>query len=112
MGSVGDIVSLSMQSSQTLLSPSTLNAMKARRQFGEVLDKTYYQGRSFLIERAGKPVAAIIPIRLYEAIQSESRQHFSAFMTQTRAEFSALSTSEQDTLIDEAVTFAKSSQSL
>ena len=86
--------------------------MKARQQLGEVLDKAYYQGRSFLIERAGKPVAAIIPVRLYEAIQSESRQRFSAFVTQTRREFAALSSREKDELIEEALTFAKSSQPL
>lgn len=39
-----------------------LNALKVRQNLGQVLDEAYYQGQSFIIERAEKPMAAIVPI--------------------------------------------------
>ena len=40
----------------------TINAMKARQNFGEMLEQVYYKGDQFVIERAGKPMAAVVPL--------------------------------------------------
>jgi len=39
----------------------TINAMEARRAFGRMLEEVYYKGEEYIIERAGKPMAAVIP---------------------------------------------------
>ena len=40
----------------------TLTAIKARQNLGEVLEEVYYNGDQFIIERAGKPMAAVVPL--------------------------------------------------
>lgn len=40
----------------------TLNALKARQNLGEILEEVYYKGDQYIIERAGKPMAAVVPL--------------------------------------------------
>lgn len=47
----------------------TINAGKARVNFGQMLDEVYYKGDQFIIERAGKPMAAVVPLSQLEALQ-------------------------------------------
>jgi prevent-host-death family protein len=46
-----------------------LSAVEARKKFGEILEGVYYRGDEVVIERAGKPMAVVIPISRYEAIE-------------------------------------------
>ena len=46
-----------------------INAMEARRAFGRILEEVFYRGEQFIIERAGKPMAAVIPVSLLEELQ-------------------------------------------
>src|SRR6266481_74894 len=39
-----------------------LNALKARQNFGQMLEEVYYNGDQYIIERAGKPMAAVVPL--------------------------------------------------
>ena len=50
----------------------TINALKARQNFGEMLEQVYYRGDQFIIERAGKPMAAVVPLSQLE----EWQKHF------------------------------------
>ena len=50
----------------------TINAMEARRAFGRILEEVYYKGEEYIIERAGKPMAAIIPLSQLAALQKNS----------------------------------------
>ena len=43
-----------------------LTAVEARKRLGEVLDGVYYRGDEVVIERAGKPLAVVVPVKLYE----------------------------------------------
>jgi prevent-host-death family protein len=52
--------------------PKKINAMEARRNFGANLEIVYYSGAQFIIERAGKPMAALVPITLLEEWQNRS----------------------------------------
>ncbi len=45
----------------------TLTAIKARQNLGEVLEEVYYKGDQYIIERAGKPMAAVVPLWQLEA---------------------------------------------
>jgi len=39
-----------------------INAVAARRRLGQLLEEAFYRGDVFIIERAGRPMAAVIPI--------------------------------------------------
>jgi len=43
-------------------------AREARSKFAEVLGRVGYGGEVVIVERSGKPVAAIIPVDMYEAL--------------------------------------------
>ena len=40
----------------------TLTALKTRQNLGEVLEEVYYKGNQYIIERAGRPMAALVPL--------------------------------------------------
>ena len=48
----------------------TITALEVRAKFGQVLDEAA-AGERFIVERAGQPVAAIVPLRDLEAIDPE-----------------------------------------
>lgn len=48
----------------------TITALEVRAKFGQVLDEAA-AGERFVVERAGVPVAAIVPLRDLEAVDPE-----------------------------------------
>jgi len=52
-----------------------ISAVDARKRLGEVLEGVYYRGDEVVIERAGKPMAVVIPAERYEAME-RSRERF------------------------------------
>ena len=48
---------------------SRITATKAKREFGDMLNRVVYQGEEVEILRRGKSVAAIIPLALYSLIR-------------------------------------------
>ena len=53
-----------------------VNALKARQQLGQLLEEVYYRGDQYIIERAGKPMAAVVPVWLIDAWQQRREQFF------------------------------------
>jgi prevent-host-death family protein len=51
-----------------------LSAVEARKRLGEVLDGVYYRGDEVVIERAGKPLAVVVPVKLYEQQQKRRQE--------------------------------------
>ena len=47
----------------------TINALKARQNFGQMIEEVFYQDAQFIIERAGKPMAAVVPLWQLEELQ-------------------------------------------
>lgn len=45
-----------------------VSAMEIRNRLGDLLSRILYRGERFVIERRGKPVAALISIEEYEAL--------------------------------------------
>jgi len=39
-----------------------MNALKARKNLGQLLEEVYYRGDQYVIERAGRPMAAVVPV--------------------------------------------------
>ena len=49
----------------------TVSALKARKNLGQILEEVFYKGDQVIIERAGKPMAAMVPIWLLEQWQEQ-----------------------------------------
>lgn len=54
----------------------TLSAMEARQKLGEVIEGVYYRGDEVKIERAGKTMAVVVPLQLYEAFLKQREELF------------------------------------
>jgi len=39
-----------------------VNALNARKKLGQLLGEVYYKGDQYVIERAGRPMAAVVPV--------------------------------------------------
>ena len=59
---------------QSRSSVNKINAMKVRQSLGEILNEVYYRGDTFIVERDGKPLAALVPLSQLEALQKISGQ--------------------------------------
>ena len=57
----------------------TITALKARQNMGEMLNRVSLKHDEFIIERGGKPMAAVIPIDKLEQIKAMTR----LFLAQT-----------------------------
>jgi prevent-host-death family protein len=58
-----------------------LSAVEARKKLGEVLDGVYYRGDEVVIERAGKPLAVVVPVKLYEQQQKQREAAWETVLT-------------------------------
>ncbi|MGR3177621.1 MAG: type II toxin-antitoxin system Phd/YefM family antitoxin [Candidatus Anammoxibacter sp.] len=47
----------------------TITAMQARQKFGELMNEVSIRHDEYIVERAGKPLVAIIPISEHKKIQ-------------------------------------------
>lgn len=57
----------------------TVNALKARRNLGQLLEEVFYKGDQFIIQRAGKSMAVVISPSEYEAYRKQRQQDMKAF---------------------------------
>lgn len=54
-----------------------VSATELRRKFGELLNGVYYNGDRLIVKRANKPLAAIVPIEVYEQMLKQREKTFS-----------------------------------
>lgn len=54
----------------------TISAVEARKRFGDILSGVYYRGDEVVIERAGKPMAVVIPTSRYEVMERDRQRLF------------------------------------
>ena len=54
----------------------TLGVTEARKGFSELIEKVQYRGDAYMINRHGKPAAAIVPVRVYEKWQKDRELFF------------------------------------
>jgi len=81
-------------------------AVKVRQNLGELLNEVQYKRDSVVILKDGKPVAALVDIGLFERIQAMEAR-FTELTNKIQAAFAELSDDELDSLIDEAVEYAR-----
>lgn len=55
-----------------------LPALKARQNLGQVMNEVAIKGDDYIIERAGKPLVAIISIDKYQTIQQDRKEALEA----------------------------------
>ena len=81
-------------------------ACEARRGFGGVLQDVLVHGECFVVERHGEPVAAIVPIKVYE----QCKKARGAFFGRVRAasERAEMSPKQAGILADKAVEAVRS----
>lgn len=53
--------------------PKILNALKARQNFGELLNEVYYGKETIIVERAGKEMAVIMPLEEYKSLKDKGK---------------------------------------
>lgn len=51
-----------------------ITAMYARKNFGRLLDKTALLGESYVIERAGRPMAALVSVSKLDELQAGGQE--------------------------------------
>ena len=84
----------------------TISALKARQNLGQIMNEVALKGDDYIIERAGKPLVAVIPMEKYQSLQKDWDEFFEGL-----AEMS-VNVKEQDyelvdRLVDEAVHAAR-----
>lgn len=58
------------------MSQVRIGAREARNRFADLLGRVHYGGEMLIVERSGKPMAAIIPVRVYERFIAEREARF------------------------------------
>ena len=74
---------------------------QAREMLGELVEQVQYQGNAYIINRNGKPAAAIVPMDVYESWKRERKAFFDT-IRQAQSQ-SNLTSEEADELASEAV---------
>ncbi len=83
----------------------TVGAFEARRQFGQILKDVFWHGESYVVEYHGEPVAAVVPLRVYEGWKQQREAFFDRL--ESLAARANLSPEEADQLAAEAVEWAR-----
>ena len=79
-------------------------AFEARRQFCQILKDVSVRGESYVVEYHGEPVAAVVPLRVYEGWKRKGEDFFDTLEAMARR--TDLSPDEAETLAAEAVQWA------
>jgi prevent-host-death family protein len=58
------------------MSLTTVGSREARNNFADLVGRIHYGHETVIVERAGKPMVAMIPIELYEQLISEREARF------------------------------------
>ena len=79
---------------------------EARTKFSDLMDSVHYGGQAVIIERSGKPMAAVIPIEVYQQL-IEERETRSQVLDRVQGQLPDVSPEEVDQDLAEAVAVAR-----
>lgn len=79
-----------------------ISAIKVRQNLGQVMNEVALKENEYIVERAGKPLVAIIPIEKYQRLQGE-REEFFRMVEDIQKEARKSDTRAIDSEIEEAV---------
>ena len=84
----------------------TVSAIKVRQNLGEVMNEVALRNDEYIVERAGKPLVAIIPVEKYLSMKRE-RDEFFRMYDAMQAEVAAEDATNIDRDIEEALAAAR-----
>ena len=87
----------------------TISAMKIRQNLGQVMNEVAIRGDDYVVERAGKPMVAIIPMEKYRRLQRDLDE-FYAEVREFQTASGKADPKEVDEAISEAVAAAKKTE--
>ena len=85
-----------------MLMEKTISALEARKKLGQVLEEVFYQGNQFIVERAGKPMAVVVPVSQYRKWK-ERREQFFAMIDEVRERNKDIPSEVIEAEVEEAV---------
>src|SRR5437870_12065036 len=92
-----------------LLMTNKVSTMDVRQRIGDMLNRVALRHDEFIIERKGKPLAALVPVERLEQMRRFARRHAVDFMDQQQP--SALTDAQASELAADAKRSARSSKS-
>jgi prevent-host-death family protein len=87
--------------------PDKVSTMDVRQRIGDMLNRVALRHDEFIIERKGKPLAALVPVERLEQMRRFARRHALEFMDQQQP--SALTDTQASELAADAKGWARSS---
>ena len=79
-----------------------ISAMKVRQSLGQVMNEVALRGDDYIVERAGKPLVAIIPVEKYQRLQKD-REGALQSLDKIWQKMEGTDPKEVESLVDEAV---------
>jgi prevent-host-death family protein len=79
-----------------------ISAIKARQNLGQLLNEVSIKGDAFIIERAGKPLAALIDLESLQKIQAD-RETALVALQNVWGKMGGVNTLELETTLEEAL---------
>lgn len=79
-----------------------ISAREARNRFSDLIGSVHYGGEEMIVERSGRPMVAVIPVRMYEQLVAERRARFEV-MERIRSRTPEVSSEEIDKDVTEAI---------
>ncbi len=95
--------------SRTLSSAKHVGAREARAQFADLLGQVHYGNQTVIIERAGKPMAALVPLEVVEQYLG-ARARLFAVVDEIRSQTPDASQAEVEADVAEAVAAVRSAR--
>jgi len=91
----------------------TISAMEARKTLGQIMNEVSLRNDEYIIERAGKPLVAVITIQEYERIKNErelARERFFETVDKVYEKTKNIPLEEIETTIEKAVEAVKNQE--
>jgi len=79
-----------------------ISALKARQNLGQIMNEVTLRGDDFIIERAGKPMVAVVSMDKYQVLQKD-REALSLAVNTIRKKMKKEAPQKTEGLITEAV---------
>jgi len=80
-----------------------MSAKEARSKFADLLGSVNYGGEEVIVERSGRPVAAVIPVPVYERLVAERKARFEV-IDRVRSHSTGATVEEIESDVRDAVT--------
>lgn len=78
------------------------NAMTARKNFGRLMEEAHYRGDEIVVERAGKPMVAIISYAEFQEFKQQRAKDFE-ILDRIRAKNKGVKPEEVEKIVEEAI---------